>query len=1497
MFSKPLDPKLKGHLYINLTNDPETNVPKVIREVTGQLRQANWDYVKDVMRIIKYVIKDKIRAKPKYFALVLLKELMRSREKQVVEYFVKKLLSRLAVIAQFEIKNPDPNRGIRCLKNYFNGNDEQNNDYSLRFFMLLLECWKNWDQMYSKDFPKIREKCEKLRRIFPKNEIYYSEMSESAPVGSSGVHQSGAFPPMQVSAFGEALPTYESETRQSQTDLAASDVQQLTYGDNLLGSQSQARKSQSNDQLSAQIERSQFYRKMVGSTIRTSRPEVFLKNVPNFQLQINNLITEMRKIQAQMSQTGNVDFNKMFKLQKELEAIGEIQACLTGLVSGRMGFEEVRAKVALLEGEEASFVARSAQSINFPKPGQSPSVKEDWGSAGDEGRDRRFEANEVMPAFDPFKATTPKDNLDYFKPTPVENQRPPHLRYQGVIIEESEEEEESKIAANSVYLRNNPAADAMSNFDLKSTQDFNVKKGRTTMSQRNMAGDIQEIERIQNTSDLDDRRVVPETHQSAHGRLGKRSMIQRVSEGATLLSDADLEKTNSEMRRKNTMPAFTNRQSPGKPINESDFEDLGDMLPDHYPEVKQRKSRPPPPSQDEFGNRLMGTIVEEPSEFVDESRRSGSRFYESRQGRTLRSDLAASRRAGEEREGRLIDSGVNPVGLLEDSKFATDKRGSVEGSHPLKKRDWGINVRPFVDTLSPTEQGQVDNSFRPEHSLNHSHRGIEAPFKMEGHPDRTNPQQRGHEDPFAVPTSSPMSPLPSLQTTSQVPFIRRKSATSRILPQQPELHSTLQERKRSPTDFNMNSNKNQNFSVPYRQPTDDYEFNFEDRFQAPTEVDYGTGDRSKNRFSSNPKSGRPEFDEEPVSPYGSQKRIDLQTSRSHGTLPKQVLPDMSGHFPNNFDNMSHDLTDPTHRNQSHLHSKRQSNIVDYKAEQLFGGTHDTSRHTPRSQNMRSIDFGKAGEVRRSRNDPNKSLQIQKMAIINNNSISHEKIETSINPKSAYHSVEMDINEGKTGTRRTNDSKEWTQGPPRIQVTPAPPTSQENNLPGAPRPESQGNVNSNSKKSVTQRGSDGIRTNFLETMRHENDDFYDPYSGHATGKYDTHLSRSNRKGVLEVLDLKAPNFGKMQSQPDVEKLEAQLGGLDRYESQIRRVDSQERLDMEGERVVKIEKISEIHPRPSDKFSRMKTIIDPLDDEREKEMVNLRVCNDYLKDQIGVLQSRVIEKNRQIGSLQTMMTDQGAAEPKEEVLPLEEQARLVEAKLVERKNDLLIRENQFLKRLNLTLKSNRAKAVSGRSEKPALVKQLNNQLCEYVQELKKELEKERSANYRKQKRAQAAKDKMRRYQEELEKLKLECKQVVKMATEGDETVRTRVGQRIVSQKSHLEFRTTPDGTMKNTVYIKDVESLIMTDNEEDQVGEAKRQPAVRDLLRPDELLKSVATVKMPAADQINSQFVAMMNRKRMEAQRQTQVATQDDIYRVFYENVETYRASNRSKVFTH
>lgn len=176
MFSKPLDQRLKSHIYDHLRPDPESGVRKLRSEFMARLRDADFEYIKDVLRVLKFLIKDAIPAKPKFYGLLLIKCIMERAQRPVVEFFMKKLMSRLFLIAQFEMKVEDRQKGTRCLKKYYNQNSQENSDFSFKFYTLLLECWKHWDQLFSQEHKKIKVNCDKLRTIFPVNDYHYNDL-------------------------------------------------------------------------------------------------------------------------------------------------------------------------------------------------------------------------------------------------------------------------------------------------------------------------------------------------------------------------------------------------------------------------------------------------------------------------------------------------------------------------------------------------------------------------------------------------------------------------------------------------------------------------------------------------------------------------------------------------------------------------------------------------------------------------------------------------------------------------------------------------------------------------------------------------------------------------------------------------------------------------------------------------------------------------------------------------------------------------------------------------------------------------------------------------------------------------------------------------------------------------------------------------------------------------------------------------------------------------
>ncbi len=115
--------------------------------------------IMNVVSIIKQMIKERMPAKPKYFALLLLKELMATKNSFIVDYFAKKLMMRCFRLATYKSKEKEyfP-RGEDCLNRYYSQKSQENRKYSKMFYFLLLECWKHWHEMFASKNKKIRSK-------------------------------------------------------------------------------------------------------------------------------------------------------------------------------------------------------------------------------------------------------------------------------------------------------------------------------------------------------------------------------------------------------------------------------------------------------------------------------------------------------------------------------------------------------------------------------------------------------------------------------------------------------------------------------------------------------------------------------------------------------------------------------------------------------------------------------------------------------------------------------------------------------------------------------------------------------------------------------------------------------------------------------------------------------------------------------------------------------------------------------------------------------------------------------------------------------------------------------------------------------------------------------------------------------------------------------------------------------------------------------------------
>lgn len=103
------------------------------------------DYIKLIIK------KEKVQAEVKFRALLLLKDLLRKKHKELIKYNEKKLLQRLFLLSKGKEKD-------KVLLQYDIKADVR---VSKDFYQLLLECMDNW----GKDFPTYKSYVNKRKRL------------------------------------------------------------------------------------------------------------------------------------------------------------------------------------------------------------------------------------------------------------------------------------------------------------------------------------------------------------------------------------------------------------------------------------------------------------------------------------------------------------------------------------------------------------------------------------------------------------------------------------------------------------------------------------------------------------------------------------------------------------------------------------------------------------------------------------------------------------------------------------------------------------------------------------------------------------------------------------------------------------------------------------------------------------------------------------------------------------------------------------------------------------------------------------------------------------------------------------------------------------------------------------------------------------------------------------------------------------------------------------
>lgn len=156
-----------------------------------------------IVDIVKHAIKDPITAnQAKFNALYLLKELMKSRNRKLVNYVEKKLEPRLEALAMSD-------REDRCLLEFNRNSDPV---WSANFHYLNRECFQNWGELFRSTNPTFLKTAERLKTM------------KRLPVGNKFYEQFRSAPPAQ------SLPGGQQQVTQNPTQERMADASPVAGG-------------------------------------------------------------------------------------------------------------------------------------------------------------------------------------------------------------------------------------------------------------------------------------------------------------------------------------------------------------------------------------------------------------------------------------------------------------------------------------------------------------------------------------------------------------------------------------------------------------------------------------------------------------------------------------------------------------------------------------------------------------------------------------------------------------------------------------------------------------------------------------------------------------------------------------------------------------------------------------------------------------------------------------------------------------------------------------------------------------------------------------------------------------------------------------------------------------------------------------------------------------------------------------------------------------------
>jgi hypothetical protein len=1213
MFESQVDKDVRSAFYKRMQDNPEQNIKAAIEDVRTKVKQRNFDYLKLLMKTIKRMIKDKLPSKPKFYALKVLVEIVKSQEKALVDYFVKKLSSRLFLIAQFELKGNDPKRGRRCLLKYFNKTDHENLDFSLMFYELLLEAWKHWDQALSEKYPELQKLSDQLRGVFPERCKHYDSAdndARSADIGTSeGVGVSGD----DQRGLGRL-----TESGSTQRDLASAPSEGLqSYLDQLV-----------------------YDRKILVNHVKNSRQPPSSESAMDMIHKLDVVQAEMKKLAGAVSrQQSPFELDFLAKVKKQVHFVQETRQRLGAFLNNKLSFEQLREQIAALDFEE-SFQTRN------PQVQPDTRVTVSVGGGQSVGFPPQRLSNESKP--DMFGSVR-------------RGRHHSNLRINEEILEESNEEDDVS-GQNGVGQFKTEQSDSV-NLELASLKN-SVFKRKATFNSTGGSKAQGDVDRVYDSR---------EGWQSGTGGYGS-SNRQRVfsssdpftltqmvgdRKGGVGLGEADPLRKSSTGNRSGQM---------GILFNPDDFDNSPEI--DHTVfEGGSRQSRHK--RTVDFGQskgKTMGVIDEELSDGFEESRRSKSNFDELTQHKhqkTVQSDKDDSRRVF---------------------------KGSFDEGVPLKFHSTQPNNQ--MHRFSPVSQPNKTNFGNPKPFDDYSARQSKAKNQGMAHQGSDGHFEKpvGPFDAVRMSADNPRLGFPNFGDSfegSQTRGDDRARVTKGGLAKKRGVG--IESNSSVANEHNQSVNRDDQMSKESRGLGNNQSRGLKGE---ATGIDGGGlvgGDVGVGRAEHNRHKGQTT---DKASEWNRDSRRNKHSGQTSDTMVNKALG--NHHSGEQALKRDGDVTDTVQSAEKVRRKPSHKNTTETSFKNQFGQNQPHRNRQLRDIkviNYRSISIDKDEFVEGVAEQSRDSVK----AIVDRRAMERQRSEVSVGRLERNQKSDRSVPQLATDGHNQHVKNEAVRS-----------VGSKSRLPDVA--EVGGGDAEGGQQTTEEGGPRGVVRGPTDLKQ-----------AYSDGELDEEGKESPHKGVdqtdLSGVEFSKPNFGLLKSN----LVEEGVGVPESYRSRLTAsfmADNQERLDTGNEKVIRL---SSVHKSDSKGVAPVTTLMSEhmlKEDNYQKELAVMRITNNYLTDQIQILQNRLIDRTKLISSERNKMTT--SSESQHTVhRPVERSAEAFEANRVGRERELLRMKNLMLKQVNDSMRKWKRNEMRDSVARPLLYQKLNDELANYVTTLKVQL----------------------------------------------------------------------------------------------------------------------------------------------------------------------------------